>query len=210
MAEPADAAKPTAAKGGGITRKIGPLPIWAWALILAAAGFIWWKFFGPGKAAAAPPAKAGGAKTRVIEVRGQPGRPGPRGKPGKPGKKGSPGPEPRKVDVPDVRGQAYVQAGREIRDRGLIAQRSAPFVGHVRSESPYPGAKVDKGTVVTLRGRPWQFGPTPGGGQPRDVPDMASAGQVVTPQSDMFQAWNDDGAGAAPAYAPMTAGSIHG
>jgi len=197
-------------QGSGITKKIGPLPIWAWALLLAAAGFIWWKYFGPGKAAATTTPAA--AATKVVEVRGQPGKAGPRGKAGKPGKKGGPAPVAKKVDVPDVRGEPYAKAGKEIKSKGLIAQRSAPYVGNVRSESPYPGSKVEKGTVVTLRGKPWQFPPSPGGGQPKSAPDMASAGQVVTPQSPAFQAWNDDSGdgGAAPAFAPMTAGSIHG
>jgi hypothetical protein len=210
VAEPEAGSKPPEGKGG-ISKKVGPLPIWAWAVILAAAGFIWWKYFGPGKAAATPAAAA--PKTSVIEVRGERGRPGQPGQRGPRGKKGGKGSGPAKVDVPDVRGEPYVKAGKEIKSRGLIAQRSAPFVGHVRSESPYPGAKVDKGTVVTLRGRPWKFLPSPGGGQPQDAPAMATAGQVVTPQSDMFQAWNDDGmsdSAPAPAFAPMTAGSIHG
>lgn len=206
MAEPADAGKP--ARPGGIGKKLGPLPIWAWAIIAAAAGYIWWKYFGPGKTAAATT-----ATTATGAATGPRGWTGARGQTGKTGKKGSPAPAPKRVDVPDVRGQEYIKAGREIKNDGLIAQRSAPYVGTVRSESPAAGSKVEKGTVVTLRGKPWK---TPGGGTPKGAtahagaPAMASAGQVVTPQSTAFQAWDDDSGDAAPAYAPMTAGSIHG
>jgi hypothetical protein len=57
--------------------------------------------------------------------------------------------------VPDVVGQGYSAAAAKIRAVGLIAQRSAPYVGIVESESPHAGARVAAGTVITLRGKPW-------------------------------------------------------
>lgn len=58
-----------------------------------------------------------------------------------------------KVTVPDVTGEKYMQAAKEIRARGLIAQRGTPFVGTVRRESPHESTHVRRGTVVTLSGR---------------------------------------------------------
>lgn len=61
----------------------------------------------------------------------------------------------REVKVPGVVGKRYMQAAEEIRDAGLIAQRSSPYVGEVRSQSPHAGTRVRRGSVVMLRGKPW-------------------------------------------------------
>lgn len=200
--------QPTPAKGSGIGKKLGPLPIWAWAVIAAGAGFgAWYLFFRKPAAPAAAP------RPQIIEVRGQRGA---RGKTGKTGRRGPPGKgeqQPHKVKVEDVRGEPYRLAGRRLAAEGLIAQREAPYVGRVTSESPWPGSLVDKGTVVTLRGKPWPRQKSGGGQQRQAAPQMAAAGQVVTPQGPGFQAWNPDPGtdeGPVEAFAPMTAGSIHG
>lgn len=59
------------------------------------------------------------------------------------------------VTVPDVVGERYMTGSEKIADAGLIAQRSSPFVGYVRSQSPHAGTKVRRNSIVTLRGKPW-------------------------------------------------------
>jgi hypothetical protein len=47
-------------KGAGLKRKVGPLPLWAWALIAAGAGWYLWRKLGSGQAAQAT-TQAGGS-----------------------------------------------------------------------------------------------------------------------------------------------------
>ncbi len=165
---------------GFLGRKIGPVPIWVIGLV-AVGGYYWYTHFGPGKPApAATTATTTTAGPEIIEVRGPAGPAGPRGPKGG---RGPAGPEEAKVAVPDVVGKSYMEGAREVKSRGLIGQRSAPYVGKIRSESPHAGTRVERGTVVTLRGKPWK--PPKRGAQP------ATAAPVM-------------------ASAPMTAGDIHG
>jgi hypothetical protein len=171
-------AKPAAgSKMGFLSRKIGPVPIWVIGLV-AVGGYYWYTHYGPGKPApAATTATTTTAGPEIIEVRGD------RGPRGKTGPKGPAGPEPAKIAVPNVVGKSYTQGGREIQRAGLIGQRSAPYVGKIQSESPHAGTRVERGTVVTLRGKPWKA-PSRGAQPATAAPVMASA--------------------------PMTAGDIYG
>lgn len=180
MAETAPAKKPAGSKMGFLGRKIGPVPIWVIAIAVVAA-YYWWTHFGPGsKKTATATASTAAPRAQVIEVEGPAG---PRGARGPRGNRGPKGDEPAKVMVPNVVGKTYTEGGREIQRAGLIGQRSAPYVGKIRSESPHAGTRVERGTVVTLRGKPWK--PPARGPQPAaQAPVMASA--------------------------PMTAGDIYG
>jgi hypothetical protein len=168
-------AKPAAgSKLGFLGRKIGPVPIWVIGLV-AVGGYYWWTHYGPGKPAPVAAAATTTAGPEIIEVRGDRGPRGP---------KGPKGNQSKVVTVPDVVGEKYKPAGAKIRAAGLIDERQAPYVGTVRSERPHAGAKVPRGTVVTLRGKPWPV-------QPRRGAQPATAAPVM-------------------ASAPMTAGDIYG
>lgn len=98
MAEPAPE-KPASSGGtfGFLTKKLGPVPVWLWAL-LAFGIYYWYTHFGPG----ASPAKAapgGGSGLRVIEVKGPAGSRGPAGP------SGPPGVQPRKPVRPVGKGR---------------------------------------------------------------------------------------------------------
>jgi PASTA domain len=65
-------------------------------------------------------------------------------------------PEPKakpRVSVPDVRGRTFEAGSKVVRDAGLHARVVRKGgVDAIRSESPHAGARVAKGTTVTLTG----------------------------------------------------------
>jgi len=157
---------------GFLTRKIGPLPVWAYAAI-AVGAYYWYTHYGPGaskKAAAAQPA---GQRPQVIIVQDKDkgGKPGPPGPPG-PGQPGPNPPPPRPVRRPPVShpigripGQGPPPRPR-IRPIGTLADQqpitaAAPMTagdiyGDIPTASPdgstydsgYPSAAQLEGTYV--------------------------------------------------------------
>lgn len=157
---------------GFLTRKIGPVPIWL--IGLAGFGAYWWWTHRTPAAAPAP---------TVVSVTGPAGPRGPRGPAGTGPDRDRPPPRGESVGtVPNVVGQKYRSGAERLADAGFRAQRSSPFVGTIESESPHAGSRAEKGSLVTLRGKPWP----PGRGRETESP-MAST-----------------------AVAPMTAGDIYG
>lgn len=82
------------------------------------------------------------------------------------GNKGQPKPPMRHkksfVAVPDVRGMRYPAAAKELHHEGLKSHRAEPYVGKVTKEIPGEGAKVKRGSIVTLAG---EKKPKRGGGE---------------------------------------------
>ena len=170
----ADTPQPDHKSGFGfLTRKIGPVPIWLIAVGLVGA-YYWYKHYGPGATA---PAAAAAPRPEIIEVKGQRGARGYRGPRGYRGRGEASG------TVPNVVGEKWPQASRRVQAAGYRAQRAGPYVGTVRSEFPPAGSHPEKGSTVTLRGKPWPY------------PQRGQAAPVAAPE---------------PAVAPMTAGDIYG
>lgn len=120
------------APGGGksqfgfLGRKIGPLPVWAWAAI-AAGGYYWYTHFGPGSKRAAPTAAAAApARTQVIVIRGQPPRPPRRRRPPPP-RRGAAQPvaQPVQAAAPMTAGDIYGTAPTAMPD-GTVYQSGQP------------------------------------------------------------------------------------
>ena len=162
-------------KMGFLGRKIGPVPIWLIA-VAAVGAYYWYTHYGPGKPAPADTtATTTPAGPEIIEVSGPAGPAGARGPRGPRG----PAPKPSaKVAVPNVVGDTYKEGSKKITAAGLRGQRSSPYVGKVQSESPHAGTKVARGTVVTLRGKPWQAPKR--GKQPKTAAPAAAAAPMTT------------------------------
>jgi len=116
---------------GFLTRKLGPAPVWLWAL-LAFGGYYWYTHYGPGaSSSAATTAQTGNAPPGAIVV-------------------------PRSTGVatvPSVVGYQYTAAAAKVTAAGLRPVRAEPDVGKVTSQKPEPGTQLARGSTVTLSGQ---------------------------------------------------------
>ena len=158
------------AKEHALTRKIGPLPAWAWVSVIGGVILLWawWERRNSTSTTASSTTASDTTPPEVIQTTPPTIN------------ITNPGSSPtthhsragtRQVSVPDVIGQQYETGSKKVSSAGLTPQRSSPFVGKVTRESPSAGSKVARGTTVTLSGHPWpqtQFRkkPTPNPGGP--------------------------------------------
>ena len=140
-----------------IMRRIFGLPVIVWVGIVAVIAFIWFSrrnssSGGSGILGGGSSSGGGGSATAgnttidkgavtISVTQGNKGQP----KPPVRGKKSV-------VAVPDVRGMRYPAAAKELHHEGLKAHRATPYVGKVTKEIPGEGAKVKRGSIVTLAG----------------------------------------------------------
>jgi hypothetical protein len=125
-------ARPAPASGGGskfglFTEKIGPLPMWAWVVIIAVV-LIGWRIYKSRQAGSSSAASSTSADTTAADtvpqfvnqtyvsatppVQGTPGPPGPTGKPGTPG----PAPKPSQLTRTwdSLGGSTYAQVAQRL------------------------------------------------------------------------------------------------
>lgn len=60
----------------------------------------------------------------------------------------------KKITVPNEVGKTYAAGARDLKAHGLQAHRTHPYIGRTIAEAPKSGAKVPKGSTVTLSGHP--------------------------------------------------------
>lgn len=120
-----------------LTRKLGPLPVWAWALI-AVGAYYWYTHYGPGASSAT--ANSGGTITEKVTTTHSAGA---------------------NVTVPGVVGESVEQATVTLRADGLKASGPKGQMGvvhKVTSTSPAAGSVVPKGSTVLLTAKPEKEG----------------------------------------------------
>jgi len=177
MAEPEEAAVTGAHKTFGfLTRKLGPLPVWAYALV-AVGVYYWYTHYGPG--ATASQAAAASQPVDVVVVKDDDGSGG------TPPVTGA-----KTTTVPNVTGKDVEQAKAELASAGLRASGPAGAKGVVHTvtgTAPAAGAKVKTGSTVTLHyktvkegsKKPFKEIPnpivTPGNPEPSKTPAPAPA-----------------------------------
>ena len=187
----ADQPAPPASKGKGLTRKIGPLPVWAYGVI-AVGAYYWYTHYGPGASKQQQPAGGGGGLktyapkiTEVINYRGR--ARGRKRKPPPPRPAGSQ--QPAAAEAPIIPGPGPNPGGPK---RPRPKRKPPP----PRPEPAPPRPEGPEQTVVATA-------PPPTGG-----PVNAETGQPV------FEEWQHAHRGPqvpppVAAYAPMTAGGIY-
>lgn len=141
MAEPTP---PAASSGRGkgtfgfLARKVGPLPVWAWAGI-GVGGYYWYTRYGPGSKKTAAPATAPQAgRTQVVVVQDR--IPAPRRRRPPPPKRGTaqPVPQPVQAVAPMTTADVYGSVPTAMPD-GSVYQSGYP------SEAEMGGAYVPAG-----------------------------------------------------------------
>lgn len=142
-----------------LTRKIGPLPTWAWTA-MAAVGVVGYAYLSSRKSGSSDSATSSADLTppEVLQVF--------------PPEQQAPAAASSQVVVPDVVGEQYAAGARQVTNAGLKPKRGSAFVGTVQAESPKAGSKVSPGAGITLSGKKAAAKkkpskPAPVGGKPR-------------------------------------------
>lgn len=134
---------PPAGSGGNVlTRKIGPLPAWAWTGI-AAAILIGWALIARHQAAADDNSPATSSVTPPVIEQFQLTTPPEQAAPA----------AGTSVTVPNVIGQKYTAGAAKVTAAGFKARRGEKNVGTVTKETPNAGTRAKPGATITLSGK---------------------------------------------------------
>lgn len=152
-------AQPDGQSTNPIMRKVAGLPVIVWVLIVAAIAFIWFSrrgggLFGGSKSSGINTSGGGGSATSgrttidkgAVQITVTQGN---RKQPGPPVHKK----KSRMVTVPNVVGEEWFTASKQIKAKGLKPERTRPYSGRTEEETPSGGTKVRKGSVIELSGR---------------------------------------------------------